>query len=75
MFRLLLVAVLAALLPAMARSEPRQEMQESAFLDLVEVEGHVLVQGSGVEAVNTKARSQVSASRHWATGLRKATAS
>ena len=58
MFRLLLVAVLAALLPAMARSEPRQEMQESAFLDLVEVEGHVLVQGTGVEAVNTKARSQ-----------------
>ena len=58
MFRLLLVAVLAALLPAMTRSEPRQEMQESAFLDLVEVEGHVLVQGSGVEAVNTKARRQ-----------------
>lgn len=58
MFRLLLVAVLAALLPAMTRSEPRQEMQENAFLDLVEVEGHVLVQGSGVEAVNTKARRQ-----------------
>ena len=58
MFRLLLVAVLAALLPAMVRSEPRQEMQESAFLDLVEVEGHVLVQGTGVEAVNTKARRQ-----------------
>ena len=58
MFRLLLVAVLAALLPAMTRSEPGQEMQESAFLDLVEVEGHVLVQGSGVKAVNAKARSQ-----------------
>ena len=75
MFRLLLVAVLAALLPAMARSEPRQEMQESAFLDLVEVEGHVLVQGTGVEAVNTKARRQGLSFPALGTGLRKATAS
>lgn len=58
MFRSLLIAVLAAIAPAAALAAPRQEIQEDAFLDLVDGAGNALVQGRGVDAVNAKARSQ-----------------
>ena len=58
MFRLLLIAVLAAIAPAAALAAPRQEIQEDAFLDLVDGAGNALFQGRGVDAVNAKARSQ-----------------
>ena len=58
MFRSLLIAVLAAVAPAAALAAPRQEIQEDAFLDLVDGAGNALVQGRGVDAVNAKARSQ-----------------
>ena len=58
MFRSLLIAVLTAIAPAAALAAPRQEIQEDAFLDLVDGAGNALVQGRGVDAVNAKARSQ-----------------
>ena len=58
MFRSLLIAVLAAIAPAAALAAPRQEIQEDAFLDLVDGACNALVQGRGVDAVNAKARSQ-----------------
>ena len=58
MFRSLLIAVLAAIAPAAALAAPRQEIQEDAFLDLVDGAGNALVQGRGGDAVNAKARSQ-----------------
>ena len=58
MFRSLLIAILAAVAPAAALAAPRQEIQEDAFLDLVDGAGNALVQGRGVDAVNAKARSQ-----------------
>ena len=58
MFRSLLIALLAAIAPAAALAAPRQEIQEDAFLDLVDGAGNALVQGRGVDAVNAKARSQ-----------------
>ena len=66
MYRSLLIAVLAAIAPAATLAAPRQEMQESDFLDLVDGAsnalvdgaGNALVQGRGVDEVNAKARSQ-----------------
>ena len=58
MYRSMLIAVLAAIAPAATLSAPRQEMKESDFLDLVDGAGNALVQGRGVDEVNTKARSQ-----------------
>ena len=58
MFRSLLIAVLAAIAPAAALAAPRQEIQEDAFLDLVDGAGNAMVQGRGVDAVHAKARSQ-----------------
>ena len=58
MYRSLLIAVLAAIAPAVTLSAPRREMKESDFFDLVDGAGNALVQGRGVDEVNTKARSQ-----------------
>ena len=58
MYRSLLIAVLAAIAPAATLAAPRQEMQESDFLDLVDGAGNALIQGRWVDEVNTKARSQ-----------------
>ena len=58
MFRVLLIAVATMLLPATAFSGPTQETKENDFLDLVDGEGNVLVQGMGIDGVNAKARSQ-----------------
>ena len=58
MLRSLLIASLLALTPAHGLANPSAETEESAFLDLVDGEGNVLVQGNGVDAVNASARAQ-----------------
>ena len=58
MFRLLLIASATVLLPVVASANPTQETPENDFLDLVDGDGNVLVQGLGVEGVNEKARAQ-----------------
>jgi hypothetical protein len=57
-FRSLLIATVAALLPAQAMANPGQETKENDFLDLVDGKNNVLVQGRGVDDVNAKARAQ-----------------
>ena len=57
MFRSLLIATVAALLPAQAMANPGQETKENDFLDLVDGKNNVLVQGRGVDDVNGKARA------------------
>ena len=58
MFRNLLLISGLALLPTLAFANPTRETKENDFLDLVDGQGNVLVQGKGVEGVNAKARSQ-----------------
>ncbi|WP_392351714.1 hypothetical protein [Parasynechococcus sp.] len=58
MLRLLLIVSAAALIPTLALANPSKETEENDFLDLVDGEGHVLVQGQGVADVNSKARAQ-----------------
>jgi len=58
MFRSLLIVVLTTVAPSAALANPRQEVKEGAFLDLVDGAGNTLVQGRGVEEVNAKATSQ-----------------
>ena len=58
MFRVLLIAFTTAALPLTALASPTQETKENDFLDLVDGEGHVLVQGLGIDGVNAKARAQ-----------------
>ena len=55
MFRSLLIATVAALLPTQAMANPGQETKENDFLDLVDGKNNVLVQGRGVDDVNAKA--------------------
>jgi len=56
--RSLLIATIAVLLPAQAMANPGQETEENDFLDLVDGDNNVFVQGIGVDDVNTKARAQ-----------------
>ena len=58
MFQNLLLISGLALLPTLAFANPTRETKENDFLDLVDGQGNVLVQGQGVEGVNAKARSQ-----------------
>ena len=58
MLRSLLIASLLVLTPAQVQANPTAETKEGAFLDLVDGEGNVLVQGKGVDAVNASARAQ-----------------
>ena len=58
MFRVLLIAFTTAALPLTALASPTQETKENDFLDLVDGEGHVLVQGLGIDGVDAKARAQ-----------------
>jgi hypothetical protein len=58
MLRSLLIATATVLLPGVASANPTQETKENAFLDLVDGEGNVLVQGQGVDGVNAKAKAQ-----------------
>ena len=58
MLRLLLMACVVAVLPLQVHANPTTETQENDFLDLVDGEGNVLIQGQGVDAVNAEARAQ-----------------
>ena len=55
---LIILGCSSALLPLAALANPTAETKENDFLDLVDGDGHVLVQGNGVDDVNAKARSQ-----------------
>ena len=56
--RFVLIACVVAILPLQAHANPTTETQENDFLDLVDSEGNVLVQGRGVDAVNAEAKAQ-----------------
>ena len=58
MFRFLMIVAATLWLPLPALTSPKQETRENDFLDLVDGEGHVLVQGLGVNGVDAKARAQ-----------------
>tara|TARA_B000000565_G_scaffold171923_1_gene130064 strand:+ start:2223 stop:2492 length:270 start_codon:yes stop_codon:yes gene_type:complete len=58
MLRFLLMAGVVAVLPLQVHANPTTETQENDFLDLVDGEGNVLIQGQGVDAVNAEARAQ-----------------
>ena len=58
MLRFLLMAWVVAVLPLQVHANPTTETQENDFLDLVDGEGNVLIQGRGVDAVNAEARAQ-----------------
>ena len=58
MLRFLLMACVVAVLPLQVHANPTTETQENDFLDLVDGEGNVLIQGQGVDAVNAEARAQ-----------------
>jgi len=48
----------ALVIPLSVSAQPLKEMSEGDFLDLVDKEGAVLVQGLGVDGVNAKARNE-----------------
>ena len=58
MLRFLLMACVVGVLPLQVHANPTTETQENDFLDLVDGEGNVLIQGQGVDAVNAEARAQ-----------------
>ena len=58
MFRNLWLISGLALLPTLAFANPTVETKENDFLDLVDGQGNVLVQGQGVDGVNARARNQ-----------------
>ena len=58
MLRSFLMACVVAVLPLQVHANPTTETQENDFLDLVDGEGNVLIQGQGVDAVNAEARAQ-----------------
>ena len=58
MFRFLLIVATTLLLPSAALASPTEETRENDFLDLVEGQGNVLVQGQGVDGVTAKARAE-----------------
>ena len=58
MLRFLLMTCVVAVLPLQVHANPTTETQENDFLDLVDGEGNVLIQGQGVDAVNAEARAQ-----------------
>ena len=52
------MACVVAVLPLQGHANPTTETQENDFLDLVDGEGNVLIQGRGVDAVNSEAKAQ-----------------
>ena len=58
MLRFLVIACVVAVVPLQVHANPTTETQENDFLDLVDGEGNVLIQGQGVDAVNAEARAQ-----------------
>ena len=58
MLRFLLMACVVAIVPLQGHANPTAETQENDFLDLVDGEGNVLIQGRGVDEVNAEAKAQ-----------------
>ena len=58
MLRLLVIVSAATLIPSIWTRQSIRETAENNFLDLVDGEGNVLVQGQGAADVNRKALSQ-----------------
>tara|TARA_B100000405_G_scaffold96277_1_gene67064 strand:+ start:286 stop:555 length:270 start_codon:yes stop_codon:yes gene_type:complete len=58
MLRFLLTACVVAMVPLYGHANPRAEIEENDFLDLVDGDGNVLIQARGVDAVNAEARAQ-----------------
>ena len=58
MFRLLVIVSEATLIRTFGLANPILETEENNFLDLVDGEGNVLVQGQCVADVNSQARAQ-----------------
>ena len=58
MLRFLLTTSALLMLPLAAQANPSTETKENDFLDLVDGQGNVLVQGKGVSGVNAKARAE-----------------
>ena len=54
----LLMTLAVLVIPLSVSAQPVKETSEGDFLDLVDKEGTVLVQGLGVEGVNAKARKE-----------------
>ena len=75
MLRLLVIVSAATLIPSIGHANPIRETAENNFLDLVDGEGNVLVQGQGAADVNRKARSQGLTFQPLGIGLRKVIAS
>ena len=58
MLRFLMIACVVAVVPLHGHANPTEETKENDFLDLVDGDGNVLIQGRGVAAVNAEARAQ-----------------
>ena len=58
MLRFLLTACVVVMAPLYGHANPRAEIEENDFLDLVDGDGNVLIQARGVDAVNAEARAQ-----------------
>ena len=58
MLRFLLMACVVVIVPLQGHANPTAETQENDFLDLVDGEGNVLIQGRGVDEVNAEAKAQ-----------------
>tara|TARA_B100002052_G_scaffold297866_1_gene329659 strand:- start:6 stop:275 length:270 start_codon:yes stop_codon:yes gene_type:complete len=58
MFKVLLTCVVLSLNPVGVSANPMQETKENDFLDLVDGQGNILIQGQGVDDVNAKAKAQ-----------------
>lgn len=58
MIRSFFIIILLNLQPSGALANPSTESKESDFLDLVDNDNHVLVQGRGVEDINRQAQAQ-----------------
>ena len=54
----LLIAMGVLAFPLSVVAQPLKETAEAEFLDLVDKQGTVLVQGQGVDGVNAKARAE-----------------
>ena len=58
MLRFLLMTCVVVIVPLQGHANPTAETQENDFLDLVDGEGNVLIQGRGVDEVNAEAKAQ-----------------
>ena len=58
MLRFMLMTCVVVIVPLQGHANPTAETQENDFLDLVDGEGNVLIQGRGVDEVNAEAKAQ-----------------